>query len=244
MGNSASLNSGGWMDAGVTLIFDFVEKRGSTRRAVSIRKAVIGGWTGRDKAALQHHIDELAKIGVKPPATTPLFYRVGVSRIVQAEAIEVIGEESSGEVEYVMVNVDGRLWIGAGSDHTDRAVERIGVTVAKQLCDKSVAGTLWPLDEIDSHWDELALRSHIMENGEMRPYQEGLVGSLLSPRELLSLYRDERNDLEEGALMFGGTCAAIGGVRSASRFSFELVDPVLGRAIRHAYDIRTVPIVG
>jgi hypothetical protein len=142
MRDSANLNSEGWMEAGVTLDFDFMERRGSTRRAVAIRKAVIGGWTGRDKAALQHHIDELVKIGVKAPASTPLYYRVGVSRIVQAEAIEVIGEESSGEVEYVMVKVDGRLWIGAGSDHTDRAVERIGVTVAKQLCDKPVARAL------------------------------------------------------------------------------------------------------
>ena len=232
------------MGAGVTLGFDFVEKRSSTRRIVAIDKAVIGGWTGRDKAALQHHIDELVKIGVKAPASTPLYYRVGVSRIVQAEAIEVIGEESSGEVEYVMVKVDGRLWIGAGSDHTDRAAERIGVTVAKQLCDKPVARALWPFDEVESHWDELILRSHIMEDGEMRLYQEGLLGSLLSPRELLSNYRDDPDNLEEGALMFGGTCGAIGGVRPAPRFSFELVDPVLERAIRHVYDIRSVPIVG
>jgi hypothetical protein len=44
--------------------------------------------------------------------------------------------------------------------------------------------------------------------------------------------------------MVGGTCGAIGDVRPAPRFSFELVDPVLERAIRHVYDIRTVPIVG
>jgi hypothetical protein len=78
----------------------------------------------------------------------------------------------------------------------------------------------------------------------MTLYQEGLVGSLLSPRELLSNYRDDPNNLEEGGLMFGGTCAAIGGVRFAPRFSLELVDPVLGRVIRHAYQVRTVPIVG
>jgi hypothetical protein len=30
-----------------------------------------------------------------------------------------------------------------------------------------------------------------MEEGEMRLYQEGLLGSLLSPRELLSNYRDD-----------------------------------------------------
>ena len=36
---------------------------------------VIAGWTGRDEAALRKHIEELAAIGVKPPKTTPIFYR-------------------------------------------------------------------------------------------------------------------------------------------------------------------------
>lgn len=232
------------MDAQIKLEFDFVQKSGSERRQVVIRKAVIGGWTGRDKAALHHHIEELAKIGVKAPATTPLFYRVSVSRIVQSKAIEVIGEGSSGEVEYVMLKVDGRVWIGAGSDHTDRAVEHMGITVAKQLCDKPVARTLWPFDEVEQHWDRLLLRSHIAEGGQTKLYQEGAVASLLSPRELLAKYVDGRGDLEESTLMFGGTCGAIGGVRYAPRFAFELVDPVLDRTIRHAYDVHPVPIVG
>jgi hypothetical protein len=232
------------MDARVTLEFDFVQKSGSARRQVTIHKAVVGGWTGRDKDALRHHIEELAKIGVKPPATTPLFYRVSVSRLVQSKAIEVIGEGSSGEVEYVMLKVDGRIWIGAGSDHTDRVVEHMGITVAKQLCDKPIADVLWPLDEVDQHWDRLVLRSHIVENGQTKLYQEGRVASLLSPHELLANYVDGGGDLEEGALMFGGTCGAIGGVRYAPRFSFELVDPALDRAIRCAYDVCPIPIVG
>ena len=37
--------------------------------------------------------------------------------------------------------------------------------------------------------------------------------------------------------MFGGTFAAKGGIRPASRFEFELEDPVLKRKIRHGYDV-------
>ena len=37
--------------------------------------------------------------------------------------------------------------------------------------------------------------------------------------------------------MFGGTFAAKGGIRPASRFEFELEDPVLKRTIRHGYDV-------
>jgi hypothetical protein len=44
--------------------------------------------------------------------------------------------------------------------------------------------------------------------------------------------------------MFGGTFAAKGGIRPASRFEFELEDPVLKRSIRHAYDVITLPVWG
>ncbi|MFT3799703.1 MAG: DUF2848 domain-containing protein [Burkholderiaceae bacterium] len=232
------------MRPSIILDFELVSRDGVERRQVPVHAAIVGGWSGRDKEALQHHIDELAKIGVAPPAKTPLFYRVGVSRLSQASAIEVIGEGSSGEVEYLILDLDGRLWIGAGSDHTDRAVEHMGITVAKQLCDKPIARTLWPLDEVESHWDRLSLCSRIIEDGATKLYQEGSVASLLAPRELLARFADEGGCLAPGMLMFGGTCAVIGGVRHARRFMFELVDPVLGRCITHAYDVCPVPIVG
>ena len=44
-------------------------------------------------------------------------------------------------------------------------------------------------------------------------------------------------------MMFCGTLAAIGGIRPASRFEVELEDPVLGRTLRHAYDIDALPVV-
>lgn len=37
--------------------------------ALDVRQFIVAGWTGREAAAVQHHIDELAAIGVKPPAT-------------------------------------------------------------------------------------------------------------------------------------------------------------------------------
>jgi hypothetical protein len=44
--------------------------------------------------------------------------------------------------------------------------------------------------------------------------------------------------------MFGGTFAAKGGIRPADRFEFELEDPVLKRAIKHGYDVVTLPVRG
>ena len=75
-------------------------------------------------------------------------------------------------------------------------------------------------------------------------YQDGTVAGLLSPKELLAHLRDEGDDLREGDLLFGGTCAAIGDVRYSKTFRMELVDPVLGREIRHSYEVTPVPIRG
>ncbi len=41
------------------------------------RQLVIAGWTGRDAAAIEHHIEELEAIGVPRPSSVPLYYRVG-----------------------------------------------------------------------------------------------------------------------------------------------------------------------
>ncbi|MFZ5510904.1 MAG: DUF2848 domain-containing protein [Pseudomonadota bacterium] len=226
------------------LEFDLVTQGGTTRRAVVIKRAVIAGWTARDVSAMEKHIKELEEIGVPRPASTPMYYRVGAARITTADAIQAAGTESSGEVEFIMVNIDGKLWIGTGSDHTDRKVETYNITVSKQMCDKPVAATLWPWEEVAGHWDTLMLRSHIVVGGKRELYQEGTVAAMRTPTELIDRYQSGQGLFEDGTVMFGGTLAAKGGIRPAQRFEFELVDEKLGRRIAHAYDIEPLPIVG
>ena len=227
-----------------TLEFTLVTQGGTTRRAVVIKRAVIAGWTARDVSAMEKHIKELEEIGVPRPASTPMYYRVGAARITTADAIQAAGTESSGEVEFIMVNIDGKLWIGTGSDHTDRKVETYNITVSKQMCDKPVAATLWPWEEVAGHWDTLMLRSHIVVGGKRELYQEGTVAAMRTPTELIDRYQSGQGLFEDGTVMFGGTLAAKGGIRPAQRFEFELVDEKLGRRIAHAYDIEPLPIVG
>ncbi len=205
--------------------------------------AVIAGWTGRDRAAVEKHIEELEALGVKRPATTPIFYRVSAARLTTDDSIEVLGEASSGEVEFVLLQQDGRLWVGAGSDHTDREVEKYGVSVSKQMCDKPIAPEFWPMVEVAPHWDKLMLRAHISENGKRMLYQEGPVTAMLDPLELIEQFAGKAG-LAEGTLMFCGTLAAQGGVRPSEVFDFELDDPVLGRKIQHRYGMRSLPVLG
>jgi hypothetical protein len=205
-----------------------------------VRELVIAGWTGRDETALKKHILELEALGVKPPRTTPIFYRVAAALLTYADEIQVSGGDTSGEVEFVLLSRPEGLWVTVGSDHTDRKAEAIGVSLSKQLCAKPIAHDAWRYDEVKDHWSRLTLRSWILENGTRTLYQEGTVDHMRSPEDLLERY----GGLEAGSVMFCGTFAAKGGIRPAPRFEMELDDPVLGRVIRHAYDIKVLPVEG
>ncbi len=215
----------------------------AARREIAVDDVVVAGWTGRDPAAVEKHIRELEALGVKRPATTPIFYRVAVARLTTNPEIEVVGERSGGEVEFVLLQHDGRLWVGAGSDHTDREVETYGVTVSKQMCDKPLAPVFWAYDEVAPHWDRLILRAHASENGARVLYQEGTVAAMMDPNSLLARYAKDGR-LAENTLMFCGTLAAKGGVRPTLQFAFELEDPVRQRKIAHSYAARVLPILG
>ena len=134
-------------------------------------------------------------------------------------------------------------WVGVGSDHTDRKVETYNITVSKQMCDKPIAAELWPYEEVAAHWDRMMLRSTATIGGEEVLYQEGALTGMLPPDELIAKGFVD-GGLPEGTILFGGTFAAKGGIRPATRFAFEIEDPVLGRTIRSGYTIASLPIAG
>ena len=200
-----------------------------------IAELVIAGWTGRDEQALRKHIRELEEIGVAPPKTTPIFYRVAASLFTHASEIQVSGPGTSGEVEFVLMKTENDLRVAVGSDHTDRKAETIGVSLSKQLCAKPVSPESWRYDEVKPHWERLTLRS--WTDGEL--YQEGPVTAVRSPEDLMGRY-----PLKPGYAMFCGTLAAKGGIRGGERFRMELEDPVLKRKLRHEYRVRVLPVEG
>lgn len=216
---------------------------GSEPRSLRVVQLVIAGWTGRDPVARDKHIAELEELGIAPPASTPIYYRASARRLTTAGRIECTGDDSSGEVEFVLIASGGETFVGVGSDHTDRKVEAYNITTSKQMCDKPIAPTLWPLNEVIAHWDEIVLRSYATIGGQRVLYQEGKLAGMLSIADLLARGFDE-GKLPEGCTIFGGTFAAKGGIRPATRFDFEIEDPVLKRRIAHGYDIATLPVVG
>jgi hypothetical protein len=226
-----------------TLRFRLNTQAGSQFAEIEIRQAILAGWTGRDRAAVERHMEELAVHGVKRPPSIPVFYRCSAARLNTLDVIEVTGEDSSGEVEFVLIQSKGVLWVGAGSDQTDRKVESYNITVSKQMCDKPIAPELWPYAEVRPHWDRLVLRSWAVNEGKRELYQQSALAAMLPPAALIEQYTGG-GALPEGFAMFSGTVAALNGLKPSERFEFELEDPVLKRTLRHGYTIRTLPVIG
>jgi hypothetical protein len=226
------------------IAFTIESLNGNEQRAIEIQRLIIAGWTGRDREKMEAHAAELEALGIKRPQAMPTFYHVSAARLTTASLIEVPGTTSSGEVEALLVNLDGRTFVGLASDHTDREVEAYGITVSKQMCDKPCAPVLWPLDEVLDHWDALELSARIEEGGKEIDYQRGTLAAMLAPSDLERKLKDAGDAFASGAAMLCGTFAAIGGVRPAASFSMTLRDPVLNRSIDHAYRVASLPITG
>lgn len=224
------------------LHFNRIVKERTDRVGVEIDSLIIAGWAGRDAASIEHHIEELAALGIPRPSTTPLYYRVADQVVTQSSRLVVLGPDTSGEVEPVLVAMADGLWIGIGSDHTDRKAEASGIALSKQLCGKPVGEQLWSYSDVEGHWDELVIRSWATIDGERLLYQDSPLSTLRTPRDLIRK-QSGTDMLPAGTLMFCGTPGAIGGIRPATRFEMEIRDPVLDRSLTHSYDIAVLPVV-
>ena len=221
------------------LFFDVEASAGGPARqlAVDIETFIVAGWAGRDLAAIEHHIVELAALGVPRPSAVPLYYRVAENQLTQAPTIQALGPHSSGEVETLVFVADGEMYVSLTSDHTDRQIETQSVALAKQMCAKPVGRSAWRFADVADHWDELVIRSTIIENGSAVRYQDGTLAALRTPGDLIDGY----GGLPPGSAMSCGTVGAIGGIRPSPSFAMELFDPRSGRSLSHQYAIEVLP---
>ena len=202
-----------------------------------VQQLVIAGWAGRDAAGVEHHIQELEAIGVKRPATIPCYYPLAPMLLTTATSLVVPRADSSGEVECVLLSgADGTMYVGVGSDHTDRVAEAYDVTVSKQMCAKPVSATLWRFDEVADHWDQLVMRCWRTQAGVRTLYQQGLTASLRDPRQLIERYTGNKT-LPAGTAMFCGTQSVMGQLGHGEIFEMELHDPVRDRSLTLTYNV-------
>jgi hypothetical protein len=150
---------------------------------------IVAGWAGRDHAAIEHHIEELAALGIPRPSAVPLYYRIASNQLSQSSTLQVLGPDSSGEAEVFVFSHGGEMFVSLASDHTDRKLEAYSVAFSKQACIKPVATQAWRFADVAGHWDELILRSWIVEDGCEVLYQEGTLASLRAPGPDRGLHR-------------------------------------------------------
>lgn len=223
------------------LQFQLVRANGSTEQIhTQVHQCIVAGWAGRDRDAIEHHILELAELGVPRPSDVPLYYRIATNQLVQSDVIQVVGPHSSGEAEVLVFNHGDELCVSLASDHTDRALEAHSVALSKQICVKPVASEAWLYSDVADHWDELQLRAWILEDSQLVAYQDGAVASLLHPIDLMKKHF-KQDHMPANTVMTCGTVATIGSIRPASQFIMELFDPRLNRRIRQQYDIDFLP---
>ncbi len=218
-----------------------MKKTQTTEGTLEVHDLIIAGWTGRDTEAVEKHILELEKIGIPRPSSTPIFYRASPDLLTQGKKITVVGNNTSGEVEVFIVFVEGELWLGVGSDHTDRETEAYSVAISKQACAKPISRTLWNYKDVEAHWDRLVLRSFVTIEGERQIYQEGELSSMMGIETLINKYNSSFGKINNNSVMFCGTLAAIGGIRPSNSFEMELFDPTDQLSITHSYDLVSLP---
>jgi hypothetical protein len=203
---------------------------------------IIAGYTGRDRAKVQHHIDELAAIGVPPPASFPAYWLQPPWLATSSSTVVVTGANTSGEAELALVGDGDDLYVTLASDHTDRAAEAIDIELSKAVCPVPVAAEAWAIADVDGHWDDLVLRSWIVEldgddSGDEVLYQDDVCASLVPPLDLLAGLPHAR---PHRFVMLTGTVPVRGDIRAARRFRAELHDPHRDRSIHLAYDIESL----
>ena len=209
---------------------------GGVERVFAPEVLVVIGYAGRDRAAVEHHIDELAELGVPRPASIPLYMAFPPGLVSQAPSITVAGGETSGEAEIAVAVDGGEAFVTLGSDHTDRALEAVDIVASKGVCPKPVALTGWPAGVVGDRWDDLVLRSRI--DGDAL-YQDGSAAANLHPLELVAAIPWVGRP--PGCFVaFTGTVPVIGGIRPSTGFRAELSGPGLAE-IELSYRVETVP---
>jgi hypothetical protein len=204
-------------------------------------RVIIAGYTGRNQDEVRAHVRELAEQGIPAPAEVPSIFRATLDRLTTSAEIEVLRRGASGEAEVVLLVGGENIWVGVGSDHTDRELEKTDINAAKQVCPKPVSREVWNYADVRGRWDDLILRSWVGENSRERLYQEGRMAALLKPEDLLALLRRRLGDLVDGAAIYTGTIPLIGGVFvSQPWFEAELRDAATGNSLRCAYRVRPV----
>jgi len=203
------------------------------------------GYTGRNREKVKAHIRELQSLGVSVPSRVPSMYWIDPdSKITTSDIIYVIGEKTSGEVEFfLMPSINDSIYFTVASDHTDRELEKISVSKAKQICNKVIAKKCWKVSDVYDHWDEIEIGAYVGINSEhdLMLYQKGKLKDILDPMELRKLAIEDVPYNGEVSILSGTLPLLKEKTIFGNVYKIFMFDPVLKRSIEHEYKVVILP---
>ena len=226
-----------------TLILLARDQEGNTSQLhFSVRRLLLAGFTGRNQKVAMKHVEELRAHGVVAPKKIPSFYALPNHLVATASELEVFGNNTSGEVEPVLLFQNRQIYLGVGSDHTDREVEKASIAKSKVMCPKILAPEVWHYQEVKARWGKLLLRSWIGDSKKRKLYQQAPLSVFMPAQKLIRLAQSYVRDRNlEGMVLFLGTVPILGsGFGFSPTFSGELVDGARQRKLSFSYSVKTV----
>ncbi|MEV6412380.1 DUF2848 domain-containing protein [Kribbella sp. NPDC051718] len=196
-----------------------------SERQIDVRYALNAGYAGRDTQQVQHHVDELAELGVPAPKRIPTLYPLSASLVSRPDVVQVAHGKTSGEAEWALIVGDGPddLLLTVACDHTDRALEVHGVAWSKQSAPDVLGDVAWPLEAIEGELDEFTLKAWVRHGDTEQLIQDGTLAQLLPPSYWVEELKDR---LVPGTVVLSGTIPMIAGVdQFADAWRVELTDP-------------------
>ena len=199
------------------------------------------GFTARDQEQMKKNLKALDKMGISYPKEFPQLYPCQKYLLTPKSEIEVVSENTCGEVEYIILKKSEEYFIGVGSDHADKVVEKNSIINSKQLCAKHYSKEFWRLEDVIDHWDDIIIRSYQKEvNGKDKLlYQEGHLYQILSVKDTIQFVEKKLKNKEE-YIVFGGSIASHLDVIYGEEFYYEMEDPQLSRKIKSSYKINNI----
>lgn len=219
-----------------------LQVQGSEQKIDLVVKSIFNaGYAGKDQKLVQEHIDELAKLGVPVPNTTPTLYPLSDYLATTSDSIQVQHGETSGEIEYCLIWDGEDIYVTVASDHTDRNLETFSVPKSKQACPNIIASEVWRYSEVKDHWDELELECWITKDGKRELYQKEKLAALMSPEEWKDIFT-KKGIGEAGHMFFSGTINTVNqNLIFGDFYEIKLKDPVLERNIECSYQVNILP---
>jgi len=210
---------------------------GGTRpETFTIRRMYNFGSATRDPDVAVEHQQEVAKSGIHIAfdVPAPRIYPIALHAITTDDEVFVQTDKTSGEVE-IVIHVADQLYVGVGSDHTDRAMETVSIPGSKQACANHLAPVFWPYEAIRAQWDDCVLRSWV----DGRLYQEVGVDAFLKPEDIVALLRDRVDGVpERDFTIFCGTIVSVDkALGYGADWRYEIDAPGMGRKIGAAYRV-------